>query len=107
MPSSRRRAFTACGTSPLAPATSSRESRDTVGIAHGRDTVRDEDRGPSEHDFSQMVEDLFFGVGVDAGKSVVEDEDTRVADDGARNRGPLLLAAREGDAAFANDGVVL
>ena len=37
---------------------------------------------------------------------LVEDEDRRVAEDRARDRDPLLLAAREAVAALADDGVV-
>ena len=55
--------------------------------------MRDEDRGAATHDFAQMIEDFFFGVGVDAGERVVEDEDTRVAQDGPRDRSALLALA--------------
>ena len=58
------------------------------------------------HDFAQMVEDLVFGLRVDAGESVVEDQDARVADEGAGDGGALLLSAGEGDAALADHRVV-
>ena len=65
----------------------------------------DEDGGAALHNGAEAVEDAFFGVGIDAGERVVEDEDARVADDGAGDGGALLLTAREGDAAFADHGV--
>ncbi len=65
----------------------------------------DEDGGAALHDLAEAGEDLLFGVGVDAGEGVVEDEDAGVADEGAGDGGALLLAAGEGDAAFADDGV--
>ena len=53
-----------------------------------------------------MRQDPFFGEGVDTGKRVVEDQDTRVAQDGAGNRRALLLAASERDAALADHGLI-
>jgi len=53
-----------------------------------------------------MVEDFVFSVGVDAGESVVEDENARAAEKGAGDGGALFLASRECDAAFADGRVV-
>src|ERR1700693_5733986 len=53
-----------------------------------------------------MVEDLVFGMSVDAGEGVVEDEDAGAAEKGAGDGGTLLLASGESDAAFADGGVV-
>src|SRR3984893_17263463 len=53
-----------------------------------------------------MVEDFVFGVGVNAGEGVVENEDAWAAEKGACNGGALLLASGERDAAFADGGVV-
>src|SRR5437868_9766566 len=66
----------------------------------------DEDSGASAHDLPEMVEDLVFGVGVDAGEGVVEDEDTRAAEQGAGDGGALLLPSRERDAALADGSVI-
>ena len=81
------------------------EDGDLVGVAGGGDAVGDEDGGAALHDLAQAGEDLLFGVGVDGGERVVEDEDARVADEGAGDGGALLLAAGEGDAALADHGV--
>ena len=77
-----------------------------VGVADGGDAVGDEDGGASLHDLAEMVEDFVFGVGVDAGEGVVEDQDAGAAEEGAGYGGALLLASGEGDAALAYRGVV-
>ena len=82
------------------------EDGDGVGVADGGNAVGDEDGGASAHDFAEVVEDFVFGVGVDAGEGVVEDEDARAAKQGAGDGGALLLASGEGDAAFADGSVV-
>ena len=82
------------------------EDGDAVGVADGGDAVGDEDGGASAHDFAEMVEDFIFGVGVDAGEGVVEDENARAAQKGAGDGGALLLASGERDAALAYGGVV-
>src|SRR5713226_2556396 len=53
-----------------------------------------------------MVEDFVFGVRVDAGEGVVENENAGAAEKGAGDGGALLLASGESDAAFADRGVV-
>jgi hypothetical protein len=51
------------------------EDGDLVGVARGGDAVGDEDGGASAHDFAEAGEDALFGVGVDTGEGIVEDED--------------------------------
>ena len=75
---------------------------DLVGVAGGGDAVGDEEGGASAHDLAQTGEDDLFGVGVDAGQGVVEDEDAGVAQDGAGDgltevvvSGPTQVAAAE------------
>ena len=58
------------------------------------------------HHVAQVIEDLVFGLRVDAGESVVEDQNARVADQGAGNGGALFLSAGKRDAALADHGVV-
>jgi len=77
-----------------------------VSVTDSRDAVGDEDGGASAHDFAQVVEDFVFRVGVDAGESVVEDEDAGAAQEGAGNGGALFLASGERDAAFAYGSAV-
>ena len=77
-----------------------------VGVADGGNAVGDEDGSAPLHDFAEVVEDLVFGVGVNAGESVVENEDSRAAEQGAGYGGALLLASGESDAALAYGGFV-
>ena len=50
--------------------------------------------------------DRRLGLGVDARRGLVEDQDPRVLEDGARDRDALALAAGETLAALADEGVV-
>ena len=61
------------------------EHRDLVGVAHGRDSMRDQDRGGSGRVVAQTAQDALFGVGVDAGQRIVQNENRRPAQQGARN----------------------
>ena len=82
------------------------EHDDLVGVADGREPVRDRDRRPS---LGEPVERLLhepLGLGVERARRLVEHEDRRVAQDRPRDRDPLLLAAGEAVAALADDGVV-
>jgi len=80
---------------------------DTVCVAHSGHAVRDEDRSASFHYLAQTVEDVIFGMRVDAGESIVEDEDAGLADDGSGNGDALLLSSGEGQSALADHGFIL
>ncbi len=58
------------------------------------------------HRLAQAEPDPRLGGRVDGGGCVVEDEHARVDRERTRDRDPLALAARERDAALADDGVV-
>ena len=81
------------------------EYGDLVGVARGRDAVGNKDGRATAHDLAQAGEDALFGIGVHARQRIVEDQDARVADDGAGDGGALLLPAGEGDAAFADQSL--
>src|ERR1043165_1132453 len=83
------------------------EHRDTVGISDGGDPVRDEDGGTSAHLLAQVIEDLLFCVGVNAGKGIVKHHDARIANQSAGNSGTLLLAAGQRNATLADHGAEL
>src|SRR6266566_694874 len=68
--------------------------------------MRNQNCGAALHDFAQAGEDMLLGLGVDTRERVVEDQNPRIADDGAGNRGALLLPAGESDAALADHGLV-
>ena len=58
------------------------------------------------HDSAQSSEDAFLGLRVHGRKRIVQDENSWIADDRARNRGPLLLSAGERDAALAHHSLI-
>src|SRR5262249_14955298 len=53
-----------------------------------------------------MIEDFVLGLRIYAGEGVIENQDARIANDGPRNRGALLLAARKSDTTFADHRLV-
>ena len=78
---------------------------DLVGALHRGNAVRHQNRRPLLHHFAQPAQDALFGVGVHARKRIVQDQNSWLAQDGARQRCPLLLAAGKRDAALADHGV--
>jgi hypothetical protein len=82
------------------------EDENPIRVAHGGDPVRHDDRRPLAHDGAQPRQDFLFGVGVDRRQRIVQDQDARVDDDGARERRPLLLTARQGNPTLADHRVV-
>src|SRR6266852_2105253 len=82
------------------------QNNDLVGVPDRRGTVRDQNRGTAFHDSAQAAEDALLGLRVHGGKRIVEDQNSRIADDGACNRSPLLLSAGESDAALTDHGRV-
>ena len=82
------------------------EHDDLIGVAHGRDAVRDDDRRPLPHHAAQPRQDLLLRVGVHRRQRVVQDQDARIDHQRARERRALLLAARQRDAALADQRVV-
>ena len=80
---------------------------DHVGIAYGGYTMRNKNRSSILHDFAQMIQDLIFGVGIHAGKRIIENQDPWIANDRAGNGGSLLLSAGKRDAALAHQGLEL
>ena len=82
------------------------EHDDLVGVAHGREPVRDRDRRPPLGEPLERLLHRALGLRVERRGRLVEDEDRRVAQDRPRDRDALLLAAREAVAALADDRVV-
>src|SRR5439155_17244156 len=68
------------------------ENGNAVGIAHGGDTVGNENCRSSLHDFTQMVQDLVFSMGIHAGKSIIKNQNSRIPNQSSRNCRALLLA---------------
>src|SRR5215475_11556387 len=80
---------------------------DHIGIPHRGNAMRDEQGSPSLHEPLQFPQDVLFRLYVDAGESVVEDQNRRVFDYRPGESGSLFLAAGQTDAALANDGLEL
>ena len=82
------------------------EHDDLICVAHGREPVGDRDRRSSLGKPLERLLDEALGLRVERRRRLVEHEDRRVAEHGARDRHALLLAAREAVAALADDRVV-
>ena len=82
------------------------EQHDTVGEADGGEAVGDHDRRAPFHEQAEGVVDQLLHLDVDRARGVVEDEDGRVDEQCAGDGDALTLAAREGVAPLADDGVV-
>ena len=82
------------------------DDRDTVGERDRRRAVGDHERRAARHHLGQRGADLVLLRRVDRRGRVVEDQHLRVGEDGARDRDPLPLAAREREAALAEHRLV-
>ena len=82
------------------------EQEDDVGVAHRGDAVRDDDRRPLPQDSAQPRQNFFLRVRVHRRQRIVQNQDARVDDDGARKRRPLFLPARQRDPALADRRLV-
>ena len=81
------------------------EHHDPVGVADRRQPVGDDDRGAAARGVAQRLLDQLLGHRVEVGRRFVEHQDAGIADDGARDRDPLALAARHHRAALADERV--
>jgi hypothetical protein len=77
-----------------------------VGLAQGREAVRDGDGGAALHQVVERLLDLLLGLGVDRRGGLVEDQDARVDEQRAGDADALALAARQALAALADERVV-
>src|SRR5205085_5646025 len=83
------------------------EDDDQVGVPDRREPVGDDERRPSREEQAEGALDLALGADVDRRGRLVEDEDARVGEEGARERDELALAEREARAALLELGLVL
>src|SRR5437763_1863941 len=90
---------------PMWSDTAAYQHRNLIGVAGGRDPVRDQQRCAPLHHLTQAVQNLFLRIGVDGGQRVVQNQNPWIAQHCARNGGPLLLPSGERDATFANRGL--
>ena len=80
------------------------EQHDPVGEGDRRRPVGDDDRRPAAHHLGERVADLVLLRRVDRGGGVVEDEHAGVGEDRPGDGDALALAARQREAALADDG---
>src|SRR5436309_4343464 len=80
---------------------------DAVGVAHRGNAVGDEYRGPALHDFAQMIENLVFGLSVDAGKGIIQNQNPRIPNYRTRDGTALLLSSGQGDTTLTDKCPVL
>ena len=81
---------------------------DGVGVAHRREAVGDEDdrrRFPRDERVQGPL-DLGLGLRVERGRRLVQEQELRVPEEGARDGDALLLAAGDAHAALADVRVV-
>ena len=79
---------------------------DDIRPADLRQAMGDQDGRAALRGAEDGALNLIFGGAVDRAGRVVEDQDARVGQKGARQGDPLALAARERHAALADDGLV-
>ena len=78
------------------------EHDDQIGAPDGRQPVSDNHRGAPSQQLRKRLEDQRFGLGVEAGRRLVEQQDRRVLEQRAGDRDALPLPAGEGHAALAD-----
>lgn len=76
-----------------------------VGFFDGGQAVRDDDGGAVLHQVFQRRLHVAFGLGVEGGGGLVQNQDRRVLEDGPCDGDALPLAARKLDAVFSHQGL--
>ena len=82
------------------------EDQDTVGADHARQPVRQDQGGAPGREPVEGLLDHRLVFGIDRRQRLVEDQDRRIPQQGAGDRQPLALAARQHDAALADHRLV-
>ncbi len=81
--------------------------QDAVAGEHGRQPVRDDEGGAVLHQPLERGLYQRLALGVERGRRLVEQEERRLAQDGAGNGDALALAARQRHPTFADRGIEL
>ena len=72
----------------------------------GRKAMRNDKCSPAPHQIGEPILDQCFRFRIETRSSFVQNQNPRICQDGARNRDPLALAARELYSAFTDDRVI-
>src|SRR5207302_4703978 len=75
---------------------------DLIGSFNRADPVTDDDACAPFHHFAQTEKDFLFGLGIDGGERVIENENFRIAHNRACDACALLLPAGERNSALAD-----
>ena len=82
------------------------DDQNPVGAADSRETMGDDERRPALRQLVKRVENHVLGPRVDGGGRLVEDQDGRVLQEGARHADPLPFSEGYLRAALAEPGLV-
>src|SRR5439155_32942 len=82
------------------------DAEDAVGVAQGGEAVRDDEHRAAAHEVGQRLLHHELALGVEVRGRLVQDQDRRIFQEGARDGEPLALPAREPHAALADERVV-
>lgn len=77
-----------------------------VGIAHSAETMRYDQAGPPAHEAIESLLNKSFALAVEGAGGLVQNQDSRIAEQRTGNRYPLSLSAREIHTSFSEHGVV-
>ena len=80
--------------------------KDAVGLQHGGEAMRDDQRGAALHEMVKCFLHQLFAGRIERRGRLVEKQDRRVAQDGTGDRDALALTARQHHAALAELRVV-
>ena len=81
------------------------EDINPVGVAHGGETMGDDEAGAIRHEPFERALDQFFGFGIDAGGGLVEKEDGGILEDDTGDGDALLFADGQLHPALADVGL--
>ncbi len=82
------------------------QDKNAVGAKHGREPVRDDERGAVLHGALEGLLHQRFALGVERRRRLVEQQHLGVAQDCPRDGDPLALPAGKRDPPFTDQGVV-
>src|SRR5215471_1568998 len=81
------------------------QNNNLVGVFDRGNAVTDQDGRAVLHDSLELTQDLFFRVGIHARQSIIENQNSGIAQNSTGNCGPLLLTTRQCNSAFAHHRV--
>src|SRR6266853_2156873 len=79
---------------------------DAVGVADGREPVRDDETRPALPQLRHRLLDLNLGASVDAARRLIQDQDRPIGQEGAGDRQKLLLSGGDVRGIVIENGVV-